>query len=491
MRHCAPTWRPGFWHDAAMRRLFATLSLLLSIPLLAAGCGDDAGPATSTDALTDVVAGDTASDDAASDAATLDDGAIVDAVPGDSAGPVGDVSGVVLPDDAQPSDGTAADAVDAAVSADAEVDAAADIVAGPPPLPAAPEWFHQVQLTGVVLDSDGESDDLYVDLPEATTSVFVMVEGDDTAFFTLKKAITPAPLNQSVVKGAGDHICIPCANRVVSSQKLASFLLPNDPEVEVKGGEWLLKVRSTKRVYTPGAGLSWSGLPGTCDVTVLARTAPTPPTGLLRLQLHFTGSDGLDAMVAPTDERVQGVIDTLVERFAPAGIGVEIAGYHDVPGVAEDITLTEVGSTAGSPNDLSKLFLTGQAEDVGAINVFFVTSVFKDLDYEQVGGTVLGVAGGVPGPAFVGPSFRSGVTVATPALIDQPAHFGAVLAHEIGHYLGLFHSTEKDGIFHDTLDDTGEGDGSNLMFWAWSEAQADLTESQAAVIRSHPLVMPD
>ena len=58
-------------------------------------------------------------------------------------------------------------------------------------------------------------------------------------------------------------------------------------------------------------------------------------------------------------------------------------------------------------------------------------------------------------------------------------------AHELGHYLGLFHSVELDGS-EDNLSDTLGGD---LMNAQPSIAEArGLSPSQQAVIRSHPSV---
>ena len=43
--------------------------------------------------------------------------------------------------------------------------------------------------------------------------------------------------------------------------------------------------------------------------------------------------------------------------------------------VDTDPTLLDLESTLGAPNDLSKVLLTGQAEDTTALNVFFVNSI--------------------------------------------------------------------------------------------------------------------
>ena len=81
---------------------------------------------------------------------------------------------------------------------------------------------------------------------------------------------------------------------------------------------------------------------------------------------------------------------------------------------------------------------------------------------------------------------------------------GRVLAHELGHYLGLFHLVERDGFLNEALADTpacpGERDtdgngltpeecagvgGDNLMFPLLAErlAAPALSPSQRAVLR--------
>ena len=454
------------------RIMYTDRYLPLIIGLASLACGSSASTTeqraeTREGVEGDVIAGSQAEDSGASHAAERD--TLTERDDGDQ-----DIAAVTDMDDPEDS---------------SEVDETVEVVE-PVKVVDAPDLYHQVYLDAVALDEEGESEDLFVDLPPDTSSVFVMVRGDINAFYTLQKVITPAPLSESVVKGPGAHVCVPCKNRVVSAQVIGSFLIPNDPTITVKGGTWVLRVRGTRRVEDVVNGLTFVPHVGTCEVIVLARQEPPTPTGVLPIALHFTGSHGLTAESAPQDERLQMALDTLTMIFAQTGLGIELRGYHDVPGVEEDSSLTEVSSTAGYPNDLSKLFLTGQPEQSDALNIFFVSSIYKDLDYEEVGGVVLGIAGGVPGPAFLGPTERSGVAIGT-LDISEDDHLGNVMAHEIGHYLGLFHATERDSIFHDTLMDTEEDDPANLMFWGWSPQQITLSEHQSEVMRSHPFVIPD
>lgn len=67
-------------------------------------------------------------------------------------------------------------------------------------------------------------------------------------------------------------------------------------------------------------------------------------------------------------------------------------------------------------------------------------------------------------------------------------------AHEAGHFLGLFHSTENMlagllGMKHDPISDTPNDDANNIMFNNPAQGTDHyLSPMQGVVMRSNPLV---
>lgn len=137
---------------------------------------------------------------------------------------------------------------------------------------------------------------------------------------------------------------------------------------------------------------------------------------------------------------------------------------------------------------------------------------------QSVGQGILGLSGGIPGPALIQGTLHSGVVISLFGGLTQLTDVGKLLqggtmAHEGGHYMGLYHPTERNGKTFDALPDTPKcdsskdtnGDGivsalecvgfgeSNLMFWAAPPAssgivQDQLTHDQKYVLQRNPMI---
>src|SRR5207244_3113034 len=83
--------------------------------------------------------------------------------------------------------------------------------------------------------------------------------------------------------------------------------------------------------------------------------------------------------------------------------------------------------------------------------------------------TVVGIDGTIPGPSSFSGTVHSGAAVSladlfSPPICDPNINIGAcgadqvafIAAHEAGHFLGLFHTTEADGRYFDPLTDSAK-----------------------------------
>ena len=258
----------------------------------------------------------------------------------------------------------------------------------------------------------------------------------------------------------------------------------------------------------------WGGEGVTVAMPIGASTVPE--AGCLFVQPavleDLSGDDATLHMVTKRTDAGTGLINVNIVIVGGADISqseldTTVARMDDVwaggggPNVGE-VELYELsGSSFLEYRDSNDLRATELPDaDPQAINLFIID------DYADEPGT-LGEAGGIPGPLGLQGVDGAGVIVALDGHRNRGgdldvATMGETMAHEVGHQVGLFHTTESDGSSTESLDDTpdcprdaddGDGyftaeecadyDGRNFMFWVTGGfTQEEVSDEQALVL---------
>ena len=316
------------------------------------------------------------------------------------------------------------------------------------------------------LDASLRTSVLTVDVPADAISLSlegVMTPGSAAG---LAELTGPSGKVYENTSGTGAYIWIP-------GDEVFSPTLPNtdhtDVQLEPGGGTYSF------RLYR------YSGTATTIKVRAIVERRPgnTGSVGNLDLDVWLAKVITPKAATAATDTRLQATLSAIDAILAQAGIHLGDIRYHDVTDPTyDDVTDPEFGPM---------LQLTS-AVTTPRLNLFFVRTA--------LGGGVLGVAATLAGPRINGTQL-SGVM----SLYDggYTSNFiGLVSAHEIGHFLGLYHTAESNGA-NDFINDTNNcpatgtnagcltSGGGYLMHWQ-AVGGSNLSAAQRMVIRGHPCV---
>ncbi|MDP2306272.1 MAG: hypothetical protein Q8P18_09625 [Pseudomonadota bacterium] len=318
-----------------------------------------------------------------------------------------------------------------------------------------------------------------VDVPfePAAGAVSALVYCGPYGYDTLATAETITAPDSSVVFDMEDPTAT--AMRVGIQSDLLPILLPVSPDLDLAGGAYGLRL-----YFDAEEAVSVS-------CSAVYRTQPVEASPAVDLHFVFVGVDGgapgLNA--AEGETTMAGVVDQVTAMWAGGGLSIGTITYSDFGGDVATYTVVD------GDEELGSLFRSIDSAGDRSITFFFVQEITDDA-----GATILGLAGGPPGTAAVGGTSKSGVVVTTAAFASAPDEVARIIAHEGGHFLGLFHTTEKDGSESDPLGDTPEcsndldtngtlssseceGTGAeNLMWWASSDDSTDMSADQGWVV---------
>ncbi len=270
--------------------------------------------------------------------------------------------------------------------------------------------------------------------------------------------------------------------------------------------------------------------PGKYDLQVLLKPGVVPATGTMDVTFYLV-TNTLTASTASTNPSVTRMRQTLGTYLDRAGITLGSVAYVDMPADVKARYAAGVNIDDDLPcGDMATILRMANAGS--AMNVFLVNSLVSNQ-----GGTFtyVGVDGTIPGPSSAGGTVASGVLVSVADLTfvttptscqgtvnmvecgaDETAY---IVAHETGHFLGLYHVSESDGVLFDPVKDTPTcplslcapgaqevvnsdctafptdptspcGGGDNLMFWLMDFARSagGLSTQQSSIMRANPLV---
>jgi hypothetical protein len=332
--------------------------------------------------------------------------------------------------------------------------------------------------------STGRTSLLTLDVPPDAVSFTVYAYSDNKNEFYLVDSVTNPKgeifVSEKPANGKDDHFGSgpsqsPNKSQLGTFAGFNSLLVPNNPTLHMTPGQWRFSVRAVQPDLTPTKAAP--------KILVLIKTKSGGPItdktkGNLNINLQFTGSDDWTAKTAANNSQLQQMIQKLKSIYSEIGVEISVKKQVDTrfPGQIADI------------RDQKTLDLFKQGVGSDGINVIFVHRIMVDQ-----ANTAQGFSGALLGPVGIASAPQNAVLVITepinPLMRKPPT--ANVLAHEIGHYLGLPHTYDGNPhLEHDPFTDTSKEQfgSTNLMQPGMDDDVSSVSPQQRHAILLSPAV---
>jgi hypothetical protein len=345
----------------------------------------------------------------------------------------------------------------------------------------------KIEFKNVSLSSTtGRSDVLLFDLPQDAVSfsihVYNKASKDYSYVYQLKdpkaqELISPAPLNISpaVLKKAGRGQAVSLnATQAETFLSISNTLVPNTPDVSIIPGKWSLIIskENPKLKDAPSR-----------DVTIIIKRqsekAKSTALRVLKMNMYFAQGNTVGVK---EQFNAKDILSTYfkqtTEFYKKLGIQLEV---NKIVSLKSKFNEAKQAGVDGLPNAEFVELMTTSHTQPNELNIFFL----QENNYVSYSGIANLAGASTP---YIGPETVRNVICGV--IVQAGSYqYENVLAHEIGHHLGLYHTNIdhlKDTKSESHLIYGNQGFNPNFMQegagdWSVSKAQIEVLKLNPAI----------